>query len=90
MFRSLVIGQLGRYGDPDMVAESKRRFDDHISEKDTIPADIKGAVFSAALGAGNETTFDQLVMVREVMVLLIIGICCNIVHMIVTVYVLPF
>ncbi len=65
MFRSLVIGQLGRYGDPDMVAESKRRFDDHVAEKDTIPADIKSAVFSAALGCGDETTFDQLIMVRR-------------------------
>ena len=64
MLRSLAIGQLGRYGDPDMIAESHRKFDDHISEKDPIPADYKTAVFSAVLGNGNETHFDKLVEVR--------------------------
>lgn len=63
MLRSLVIGQVGRYGDVDMISESKRRFNDHVSEKDPIPADIKSAVFSAALGGGDETIFDQLVAV---------------------------
>ena len=64
MLRSLAIGQLGRYGDPDMIAESHRKFDDHISEKDPIPADYKTAVFSAVLGNGEETHFDKLVEVR--------------------------
>ena len=64
MLRSLAIGQLGRYGDPDMIAESHRKFDDHISEKDLIPADYKTAVFSAVLGNGDETHFDKLVEVR--------------------------
>lgn len=63
MLRSLVIGQLGRYGDPDMISESKRRFSDHVSEKDAIPADIKSAVFSAALSGGDESIFDHLVAV---------------------------
>ena len=64
MLRSLAIGQLGRYGDPDMIAESHRKFDDHISEKDPIPADYKTAVFSAVLGNGDETHFDKLVEVK--------------------------
>ena len=65
MLRSLVIGLLGRYGDPDMITEAKCRFDNHITEKDSIPADIRTAVFSAVLSNGDETTFDKLVEVRS-------------------------
>ena len=71
MLRSLAIGQLGRYGDQDMIAESQRRFDDHMSEKDPIPADYKTAVFSAVLGNGDETHFDKLVQVR------VGSLCCT-------------
>ena len=63
MLRSLVIGQLGRYGDPETIEESKKRFMDHVSEKDPLAADVKTAVFTTCLKNGDETTFDHLIKV---------------------------
>ena len=57
MLRSLVIGQYGHYGDPDTIEEAKKRFQDHVEGTASLPADLKGAVFSLALANGDETTF---------------------------------
>ena len=66
MLRSLVIGQYGHYGDSDTIEEAKKRFRDHVEGTASLPADLKGAVFSLALANGDETTFDQLVQVGVV------------------------
>ena len=58
-----MIGQYGHYGDPDTIEEAKKRFRDHVDGTTSLPADLKGAVFSLALANGDETTFDQLVQV---------------------------
>ena len=63
MLRSLVIGQLGRYGDANTIKEAQRRFAGYLSGSNSLPADLKTAVFSIALANGNESTFDQLVQV---------------------------
>jgi len=72
MLRSLVIGQYGHYGDPDTIEEAKKRFQDHVEGTTSLPADLKGAVFSLALANGDETTFDQLVQVG---VCVCVGVC---------------
>lgn len=41
LLRSLVIGRLGRAGDPEVRAEAKRRFDLHASGKTPLNADIR-------------------------------------------------
>ena len=58
-----MIGELGRYGHTDTIAEAKRRFSDHCSGKHPLPADLKIAVFSTCLANGDSATFDQLVKV---------------------------
>ena len=63
MRRSLVIGELGRYGDADTIAEAKGRFSDHCAGKRLLPVDIKVAVFSTCLANGDESIYDQLVKV---------------------------
>jgi hypothetical protein len=58
-----VIGELGRYGHADTIAEAQERFSDHCSDKRLLPVDIKIAVFSTCLANGDEFTYDQLVKV---------------------------
>ena len=65
MLRSLVIGELGRYGHTDTIAEAQRRFSDHCLGQHLLPADIKVAVFSTCLANGDKSTYDQLVKVMR-------------------------
>ena len=58
-----MIGELGRYGHTDTIAEAQRRFSDHCSGKRLLPADVKVAVFSTCLANGDKSTYDQLVKV---------------------------
>lgn len=62
--RPLVIGTLGLYGDERVIAEAKKKFEEHISGKATIPADLRSAVYKAVLSTGDETTFETLLKVR--------------------------
>lgn len=63
MLRSLVIGQLGRFGDVKTIEHAKKKFDDHVSGKSSIPADLKSAIFNTCLANGDESTFEQLIKV---------------------------
>lgn len=45
MLRGLIFGRLGCYGDADVLEESRRRFKDHISGSQLIPADLRVAVY---------------------------------------------
>ncbi|CAH0753049.1 unnamed protein product [Bemisia tabaci] len=60
LLRPLVIGTLGLYGDERVIAEAKKKFEEHISGKATIPADLRSAVYKAVLSTGDETTFETL------------------------------
>lgn len=63
MLRSLALGQHGKYGDPDTIAEAQKRFREHVEEKTILPADLKSVIYSIALANGDESTFDQLIKV---------------------------
>ena len=63
MLRSLVIGQLGHYGDTETIKEAQKRFADHCSGGTSLAADLKAAVFSTVLASGDGSTFDQLIKV---------------------------
>ena len=63
MLRSLVLDQLGHYGDEGTIKEAQRRFSDHCSGKCPLPSDLKTTVFSICLANGDDTTFDQLIQV---------------------------
>ena len=65
MLRSLVIGQLGHYGDTDIIQEAQKRFSDYCSGGSSLPADLKAAVFSTCLANGDGSTFDQLIKVKN-------------------------
>lgn len=65
MLRSLVIGQLGHYGDTDTIQEAQKRFGEHCSGGASLPADLKAAVFATCLANGDGSTFDQLIKLHD-------------------------
>ena len=44
MLRDLALTRLGKSGDEETVAEAKKRFEDHVTGKSPLPADLKGPV----------------------------------------------
>ena len=76
MLRSLVIGQLGHYGDTDTIQEAQKRFSDYCSGGSSLPADLKAAVFSTCLANGDGSTFDQLLKVSRSHPLHVTGGAC--------------
>lgn len=61
LLRSLVLGKLGRYEDAETIAEAKRRFQDHINKRSTIPADLRAAVYRSVLSVGDEETYNSMI-----------------------------
>lgn len=44
MLRELALTRLGKYGDEETVTEARKRFENHVSGKVPLPADLKGPV----------------------------------------------
>ena len=40
MLRDLALTRLGKSGDEETVAEAKKRFEDHVTGKSPLPADL--------------------------------------------------
>lgn len=65
MLRDLVLMKMGRYGDPDTVAEANRRFELHCSGKEIIPADLRATVYVTVLTNGSEETFNKMLKLYD-------------------------
>ena len=60
MCRATVLRTLGISGDPDTIAEAKRRFDAHLQGK-PIAADLRSAVYCSVLHDADEPTLNQFI-----------------------------
>ncbi|KAL8585740.1 hypothetical protein ACOMHN_056369 [Nucella lapillus] len=60
MLRDLVLTKMGRYNDEATVKEAKKRFADHVSGANTLPADLRGPVYVTVLTNGDEAIFNQM------------------------------
>lgn len=60
LLRTLVLSRLGWYGDESVIAESKKRFADHVSGAAVIPADLRSAVYKSVLSVGDEDTYNTM------------------------------
>ena len=49
MLRDLALTRLGKSGDEETVAEAKKRFENHVTGKSPLPADLKGPVSDSHL-----------------------------------------
>lgn len=63
MLRGLIMGRLVSSADPDIIAEAKIKFNNHLSGKEIIAADLRSPIYKACLSSGDETTFNQLLQV---------------------------
>ncbi|KAL5489416.1 hypothetical protein EMCRGX_G018506 [Ephydatia muelleri] len=65
MLRSMLIQQLGFYGDQSVIAEARRQFDDLINGRSQISPDLKGAVYAVVARHGDEKTCQQLMELHD-------------------------
>ena len=61
LLRSTTLSMIGLNGHEATINEAKRRFDDHVSGKTLLPADLRGAVYCIVAQNGNHNTHEQLV-----------------------------
>ncbi len=60
LLRSVVLGQLGTFGDDNVLQEAQSRFLRFLEEPSSLPPELKGVVYSLAARGGNNATFDSL------------------------------
>lgn len=60
LLRSILISRLGVFGEPGIIIECQRRFRSHVDGTESIPADIRSAVYSTVAVHGNEQTINEM------------------------------
>ncbi len=60
LFRSTVIGQLGRYGDPATLDEARRRFQQMSTGQASLHPDLRAVVYGLAAQTGDRATYDAM------------------------------
>lgn len=65
LLRSLVLGQLGLYGEESVVAEAKKRLAAHVANTTTLPADLRSPVYKTVVSQADEKTYDQMLKVNS-------------------------
>ena len=58
--RRSVLGYLGAWGDPAVIAEARKRFAAFLTDRSAIPLDDQQTVLSIVAANADATTFDQL------------------------------
>ncbi|XP_078311638.1 puromycin-sensitive aminopeptidase-like [Crassostrea virginica] len=65
MLRDLALTRLGKSGDEETVAEAKKRFEDHVTGKSPLPADLKGPVYQTVMVNGDEDAFNKMMKLYD-------------------------
>ncbi|KAK3888299.1 hypothetical protein Pcinc_007638 [Petrolisthes cinctipes] len=60
LLRSLVLGQLGLYGDKGVVGEARKRLSAHVAHTTTLPADLRSPVYKTVVAQADEKTYEQM------------------------------
>ncbi len=60
LLRSSLIRTLGRFEDPAVVAEARRRFAAFVADRSTLPPSLQDAVLSVVGYGADKTIYDQL------------------------------
>ena len=56
LLRSLLLGRMAMFDDPEVIAEAERRFDLHIKGQEQVPADFRSTVYKAVLRTGSRSS----------------------------------
>jgi len=60
MCRATILRTLGVNGDPDTIAEARKRFEAHLAGKQ-IPADLRSAVYASVLYEADESVLNKFI-----------------------------
>ncbi len=60
LLRSTVLEALGRYEDPDALAEATARLESYVSDASSVPPDLRRTVYSLAAKQGDGTTWETM------------------------------
>ena len=60
LLRSIVLSQVGSYGDEEVLDQARERFQQHITDRAGVRPDIRGVVFSLTGQTGDRAIYDQL------------------------------
>lgn len=61
MCRSTILRTLAINGDPDTIAECKRKFEGHVDGSQSIPADLRSAVYAGVLYEADNATVTKFI-----------------------------
>ena len=63
LLRSLLLGRMAMFDDPEVIAEAERRFDLHIKGQEQVPADFRSTVYKAVLRTGSRSKYEDLLRI---------------------------
>lgn len=63
LLRSLLLGRMAMFDDPEVIAEAERRFQLHIKGEEQIPADFRSTVYKAVLRTGSRSKYEDLLRI---------------------------
>eukprot|EP01116_Phalansterium_solitarium_P014381 TRINITY_DN3200_c0_g1_i1.p1 TRINITY_DN3200_c0_g1~~TRINITY_DN3200_c0_g1_i1.p1 ORF type:complete len:914 (+),score=361.44 TRINITY_DN3200_c0_g1_i1:169-2742(+) len=63
LLRTAVLNELASQGDPEVIAEGKRRFAASLGDASSLPADIRLLVYKIAVMSGGAAEFDAILNV---------------------------
>ena len=65
LLRPVVLSTLGGNEDADVIAEAKKRFEKYLTDKDSLPADLRYLVYKLAVANGGEKEWDQVLNIYK-------------------------
>eukprot|EP01123_Difflugia_compressa_P005969 TRINITY_DN18102_c0_g1_i1.p1 TRINITY_DN18102_c0_g1~~TRINITY_DN18102_c0_g1_i1.p1 ORF type:complete len:732 (-),score=138.48 TRINITY_DN18102_c0_g1_i1:85-2145(-) len=63
--RGLVLHARGSCGDAEVIAEAKKRFEQYLTDRTSLPADLQSAVFYLVVSTGGEHELNQMIEVYK-------------------------
>ena len=63
LLRSLLLGRMAMFDDPEVIAEAERRFTAHVERGEPIQADFRSTIYKAVLRSGSRTAYDALLRI---------------------------
>ncbi len=60
LLRSRIIGALGHYGDREIIAQAKQRFEEFLAKPETLPADLRVPVMNIVGRYSDRKTYEEL------------------------------
>jgi puromycin-sensitive aminopeptidase len=60
ILRTVVLGQIGSYGDTDVLTEARNRFTRFLDEPSSLHPDLRGVVYGLTAQEGDKSTYDIL------------------------------